>query len=105
MAAMTFFRASSHEAQKPSEAEQVAQISVMTTGNSMSVRKFLVLLLPRKDSTMSLLVVSVATKPVMSEMMLFSNSETVLVLAASTSGQLPWGQVILVLGESLFPRQ
>jgi hypothetical protein len=54
---------------------------------------------------MSLLVVSVATKPVMSEMMLFSNSETVFVLAASTSGQLPCGQVILVLGESLLPRQ
>jgi hypothetical protein len=56
---------------------------------------------PRKERTMSLLVVSVATKPVTSEAMLFSNSVKVLVVAASTSGQFPWAQVICVLGELL----
>lgn len=54
---------------------------------------------------MSLLVVSVATKPVTSDLMLFSNSLSVFVLAASTRAQLPWGQVTLVLGLLLLPRQ
>jgi hypothetical protein len=71
----------------------------------MLVIQFRILLEPRKDSTMSLLVVSVATKPVMSEMIEFSNSVSVVVFAASTLAQLPCGQVILVLGLLLLPRQ
>lgn len=35
----------------------------------------------------------------------FWNSVSVLVFAASTLAQLPWGQVILVLGLLLFDRQ
>jgi hypothetical protein len=54
---------------------------------------------------MSLLVVSVATKPVTSVTRLFSNSETVFVDADSTSGQLPCAQVTLVLGELLLDGQ
>jgi hypothetical protein len=44
-------------------------------------------------------VVSVATKPVTSLARLFSNSETVEVLAASTRGQFPAEQVSFVFGE------
>jgi hypothetical protein len=54
---------------------------------------------------MSLLVESVATKPVTSVSMLFSNSVRVFVCAASTRGQFPWAQVSLVLGELLLERQ
>lgn len=35
----------------------------------------------------------------------FSNSVRVVVSAASTSAQLPWGQVTFVPGLSLLPRQ
>jgi hypothetical protein len=54
---------------------------------------------------MSLLVVSVATKPVTSVARLFSNSLTVDVLADSTSGQFPCAQLSLVLGELLLEGQ
>jgi hypothetical protein len=80
-------------------------MGVGVTGNTRFVIQFLTLLLPRNDSTMSLLVESVATKPVTSDAMLFSNSVRVDVLADSTSGQLPWAQVSLVRGELLFARQ
>jgi hypothetical protein len=74
-------------------------------GKLTFVIQFRTLLEPRKDRTMSLLVVSVATKPVTSVARLFSNSVRVFVFAASTRAQLPCGQVILVLGLLLLPRQ
>ena len=67
----------------------VVQIEVLITGNWTLVSQLRTLLDPRKDRTMSLLVVSVATKPVTSDLMLFSNSVRVLVFAASTRAQLP----------------
>ena len=81
----TGFWASSHEFQKPSEEEHVAQMAVGITGNCTLVIQLRTLRLPRKEITMSLLVVSVATKPVTSEAMLFSNSESVVVFAGGKS--------------------
>lgn len=60
---------------------------------------------PRKDRTMSLLVVSRAMKPVTSVAIEFSNSVNVVVLADSMRGQLPWAQVTLSPGELLLARQ
>jgi hypothetical protein len=105
MAAKVFVCASSHEFQKPTLARQVGQMVVGKVGNTRLVIQLRMLREPRKERTMSLLVVSVATKPVTSVLMLFSNSVRVLVLAASTRGQLPWAQVSFVLGELLLFRQ
>jgi hypothetical protein len=93
-------------------------------GNSRLVIQFLTLREPRNEITIREFVVSVATKPVASvlsvlgfvsgllrEMMRtrkqthFSNSVSVLVLAASILAQLPCGQVIFVFGELLLSRQ
>ena len=63
----------------------MAQMAVGITGNCTLVIQLRTLRLPRKEITMSLLVVSVATKPVTSEAMLFSNSESVVVFAGGKS--------------------
>jgi hypothetical protein len=76
---------------------------------------------PRKERTISLLVLSVAMKPVTSvigelfqvsecsyrgaDIAHFVNSIIVFVSAASTRAQFPCGQVTLVLGLLLFPVQ
>jgi hypothetical protein len=105
MADKTLDCASSQLAQKPMWLAQVGQILVGPAGKLTLVIQLRTLLLPRKLSTMSLFVVSVATKPVISVARLFSNSVRVFVFAASTRAQFPCGQVILVLGELLLPRQ
>lgn len=105
MAATTLVWASSHEAQNPVLELHVEQIVVGMTGNCTFVSQLRTERDPRKERTMSLFVESVATKPVTSDLMEFSNSVKVLVLAASTRAQFPWGQVILVLGLLLFTRQ
>jgi hypothetical protein len=105
MAARTLDWASSQEAQKPALEAQSVHSVVVVTGNWTLVSQFRTEREPRKDRTMSLLVLSVATKPVMSDLMEFSNSVRVLVFAASTLAQFPCGHVILVLGLLLFPRQ
>lgn len=121
MAERTFVCASSQELQKPMEDAQVAQIVVEITGNWTLVSQLRTEREPRKESTMSLLVVSVATKPVMSDltelvgiskcqfdmlgMPYFWNSISVFVLAASTRAQLPCGHIIFVPGLLLFTRQ
>ena len=71
MADSTFDCASSQEDQKPMDAAQSVQSVVGATGNWTFVSQFRTEREPRKDRTMSLLVVSVATKPVMSDLMEF----------------------------------
>ena len=105
MADSTFDCASSQEDQKPMDAAQSVQSVVGDTGKFKFVSQLRTEREPRKERTMSLLVVSVATKPVISDWMEFSNSVRVLVFACSTLAQFPWGQVIFVLGLLLFPRQ
>lgn len=61
--------------------EHVEQIVVGNTGNCTLVIQLRTEREPRKDTTMRPLVVSVATKPVTSDLMLFSNSDHVVVLA------------------------
>lgn len=68
MAESTFVWASSQEAQKPIEDAQVVQIVVGMTGNWTFVSQLRTEREPRKERTMRLLVVSVATKPVMSDL-------------------------------------
>ena len=87
------------------DARQVGQIVVAEVGKLRFVSQFRTLLDPRKLSTINLLVVSVATKPVTSVAREFSNSVSVFVFAASTLAQLPCGHVIFVLGELLLERQ
>jgi hypothetical protein len=69
MAERTFVWASSQDDQKPIDDAQVAQIEVGMTGNSMLVSQLRTEREPRKERTMRLLVVSVATKPVTSVLM------------------------------------
>jgi hypothetical protein len=102
---MTGFWASSQENQKPWLATHSGQIVVGSVGKTRFVIQFLMLREPRNDRTMSLLVESVATKPVTSVARLFSNSDTVDVDADSTRGQFPWAQLSLVLGELLLEGQ
>lgn len=104
--------------------KQVLQIVVGAMGKFRLVNQLRTDLEPRKERTISLFVVSVATNPVMSDLMelvpvsvchcgcavnegsaYFSNSVRVFVLAASTRAQFPCGQVIFVLGLLLLPRQ
>src|SRR5690242_18142605 len=68
MTESTFVCASSQDCQKPIEELQVAHMAVGITGNLMLVSQLRTDLEPRKESTISLLVVSVATKPVMSDL-------------------------------------
>jgi hypothetical protein len=89
MVARTLFSASSQLDQKPWLATQSAQMVVGTVGKTTLVIQLRILREPRKLRTMSLLVESTAIKPVTSVARLFSNSRTVLVLAASTRAQLP----------------
>jgi hypothetical protein len=105
IAGMTLFWASSHDDQKPVDALQVGQIPVGMTGKLTFVSQLRTLLEPRKERTMSLLVVSMATKPVISLAMEFWNSVVVIVVAASTRAQFPCGQVTFEPGLLLFPRQ
>src|SRR5690242_11957443 len=84
IAARTGVWASSQLAQNPRWLAHVGQILVGPAGKLTFVIQFRTLLEPRKDRTMSLLVVSVATKPVTSVARLFSNSVRVFVFAAST---------------------
>lgn len=97
--------ASSHEFQKPAEPKQSEHTVVGTTVKARFVIQLRMEREPRKEMTMSLLVLSVATKPVMSERIEFSNSVRVLVFAASTRAQFPWGHMILVLELLLLTRQ
>jgi hypothetical protein len=71
----------------------------------MFVIQILTLREPRNETTMRLFVVSVATKPVTSVLIEFSNSVKVFVFAACTKGQFPFEQVSLVSGESLLSGQ
>ena len=105
MAERTGVCASSQEVQKPKLAEQRGQMEVGRTGNWMLVSQLRILREPRKLNTINEFVVSTATKPVISLMMEFSNSVSVVVFAASTRAQFPSEQVILVLGELLLERQ
>jgi hypothetical protein len=59
-------RASTQDVQNPSWAVHPVQMSVVVTGKSASARKLRTLEEPRKETTMSLFVLSVATKPVTS---------------------------------------
>lgn len=68
MTESTLVCASSQDDQKPNDELQVAQMVVGITGNLTLVSQLRTDLEPRKESTMSLLVVSVATKPVMSDL-------------------------------------
>lgn len=63
-AASTPVRASVQEFQKPSQAEHPSQISVATVGKSTSVSQLRTDMEPRKETTISEFVLSVATKPV-----------------------------------------
>lgn len=69
MAASTFVCASSHDCQNPIELLHVAQMVVGAMGKLRLVSQLRTLREPRKERTMSLLVVSVATKPVTSDFM------------------------------------
>lgn len=60
---------------------------------------------PRNDTTIRELVVSIATKPVVSVTVVSSNSTVVLVDAVSTRGQFPEEQETSVPGLSLFVPQ
>jgi len=102
---MTLLSDSSQLDQNPALDAHVGHIDVGSTGKTKFVIQLRTLREPRKDSTMSLFVASVATKPVTSLLMLFSNSVRVLVSADSTRAQFPWGQVTFVLGELLLLRQ
>lgn len=68
MAARTLVCASSQDVQKPTEVAQVEQIVVGATGKLRLVSQLRTLREPRKERTMSLFVVSVATKPVTSDL-------------------------------------
>jgi hypothetical protein len=83
MAERTGVWASSQLVQNPVLALQVGQIDVGTTGNSTLAIQFLRLLDPLRLSTINSLLLSTATKPVISVRMLFSNSERVLVSTSS----------------------
>ena len=69
MAASTFVCASSQDCQKPMLDWQLLQMVVDAMGKLRFVSQFRTDLEPRKDRTISLLVVSVATKPVISDLM------------------------------------
>ena len=69
MAARTLVCASSQDCQKPMLDRQVLQMVVEATGKLRLVSQLRTDLEPRKESTISLLVVSVATNPVMSDLM------------------------------------